>query len=339
MGCGFIATHGHAPAILETPGLLLAAVYDPDPDQIARFKERYPYAEGYTDADEFFSSRIDAVSITSPAPRHLENVSMAARYRKPVLCEKPLAMTEDDIEQMIAVMDDAGLPFATALCYRFSPVAQRIRQMVAEGVIGELRALRLIYIWNLHGKYDVAPDGRLYESPRRVGRMIEGGPMVDCGVHQIDLARWWSGAEIVRQQSAAAWVEQQYEAPDHVWLHLDHANGVHSAVEISFAYCHTVPEPINHFSYHLIGSDGLIRYDREGWLFEVRNSRGVWTFPGADEKNFAGMYAAWHRALETGDMGDMPTARDGLIVTRIARGATEAAIAQRRGLAMAVSAR
>ncbi len=49
MGCGVIASSGHLPAILETPGLELTAVYDPNPVQVARFRERYPHASGFTD--------------------------------------------------------------------------------------------------------------------------------------------------------------------------------------------------------------------------------------------------------------------------------------------------
>lgn len=336
MGCGVVATYGHAPAILQTPGLILASVYDPDPVQLARFKERYPYAEGFTDPEAFFASGIDAVSVTSPAPFHLDNVRDAARWGKPVLCEKPLAMNDADIETMIDIMEAADLPFATAFCYRFSPVALRIKEMIESGTIGEVRALRLMYVWDLHGKYEYLPDGRRIESPRRIGRMLEGGPMVDCGVHQIDLARWWTGAEIIHQRASAAWVERSYEAPDHVWLHLDHDSGAHTAVEMSFAYCHTAREPISRFSYHIIGTDGLIRFDRDGWHFEVRNSEGTQYLPGADEKNFTGMYHEWLHALETGETGNMPTARDGLIVTRIARTATNEAIAQRRNLASLV---
>jgi predicted dehydrogenase len=330
MGCGVVATYGHAPAIVQTPGLVLTSVYDPDPVQLARFKERFPYTDGYTDLNAFFASEIDAVSVTSPAPVHFDNVREAAKWGKPVLCEKPLAMNDADIETMIDIMESAGLLFATAFCYRFSPVALRIKEMIANRVIGEVRALRMIYIWDLHGKYEYLPNNQRIESPIRVGRMQEGGPMVDCGVHQIDLVHWWTGAEVVRQQASAAWIDQHYEAPDHVWLHLDHENGVHSAIEMSFSYGHTVSESLSHFSYHIIGTDGLIRFDRDGWHFEVRTPQGTQYLPGADEKNFAGMYAEWLQALQTGNLGNMPSAREGLRVTRIARAATEEAIANHR---------
>lgn len=329
MGCGVIATYGHLPGILETPGLELTSVYDPDPAQLARFREHYASARTFTDIDAFFQSGIDAVAVLSPAPFHLDNVCQAARYGKHILCEKPLAMRDAEIEQMIRVTDAAGVVLSAAFCYRFSPVALRIKELVANGAIGELRAMRLIYNWDLHGKFETDASGARILSPRRVGRMVEGGPMVDCGVHQIDLARWWTGSEFTRYTASGAWIDQDYQAPDHMWMHLDHANGVHTAVEMSFAYTHTARDPLAHFSYHLLGTDGLIRFDRDDWHFELRNSHGTEFMGGASEKNFTGMYHAWRDALESGTNGDLPSAHDGLLVTRIARSATERVIAAR----------
>ena len=153
--------------------------------------------------------------------------------------------------------------------------------------------------------------------------------MVDCGVHQIDLARWWLNSEVASYQAMGAWVED-YAAPDHVWLHMDHENAAHTMVEMSFTYGHTVKDPRSHFSYHLIGTDGVIRYDRDGWVFEVRTKHGTHRLPGSSEKNFEGLYAAWARALETGDRADLPTGFDGLRATQIAREATEDVIARHR---------
>jgi predicted dehydrogenase len=328
MGCGLIADYGHIPAINETPGLRLVSLYDPDPARAYFLQGKHNVPHAFTNSEAFFASDIDAVAIASPAPCHRQNVEDAARWGKPVLCEKPLAMTDHDAESMIATMENAGLLLAVGFCYRFSTVSMKIKELVQQRAIGDVRALRLIYVWNLHGKWEWTERGERLESPRRVGRMLEGGPMVDCGVHQIDLSRWWLGSEVVRHQQAGAWVED-YEAPDHVWLHMDHESGAHTAVEMSFSYTATAAEPRSHFSYHLIGTDGLIRFDRDGWHFEVRTPHGTQFLPGGDEKNFVGMYAAFAQALETGERGDLATGRDGLIATRIARSATQAVIANR----------
>ena len=328
MGCGMIAEYGHLPAILATEGLEAWAVYDPDPEHAYGLQHKYGIPHGYTVSSMFFESGIDAVVVASAAPAHLLNVTEAARYGLPVLCEKPLAMNDDDAEFMIQTMSDAGLMLATGFCYRFSSVAQNIKRLVSTGAIGDVRSLRLVYIWNLHGRDRVTSAGEIIVNPYWQGRMVEGGPIVDCGVHQIDLARWWLGSEVASFQAAGAWVEN-YEAPDHMWLHLDHENEAHTMVEMSFSYGHTVKDPRSHFAYHLIGTDGIVRYDRDGWLFEVRTKHGTHRLPGASEKNFEGLYAAFARALETGDVSELPTGYDGLRATQIARQATEDVIARR----------
>jgi predicted dehydrogenase len=317
-----VADYGHSWAIQQTPGLTLTALCDPNPEALGKLAERFPDARTFTDPAEFFAfSEIDAVSVCTPAPLHREHVEAATARGLHILCEKPLAMTEGDIAAMIQAADKADVLLATALCYRFSPVAQAFRKAFSEGWIGDIRALRLVYLWGLHGKF----DEHGVESPRRIGRFVEGGPLVDCGVHQLDLALWWTGSPVRSWQSAAAWIEE-HESPGHVWLHLDHESGVHTCVEVSFSYGQTAKEPCDLFTYEAIGTEGVLRYDRNGWLLEARTSRGTHRLEGASEKSFHGMYALWRDCLEAGKLlPDMPTAHDGRLLTRIAREATEAA--------------
>ncbi len=328
MGCGVVADYGHLPAIVKTPGLELVAVMDPNQERVHAAAEKFGSPLAFTDAKSFFESGLDAVLICSPAGAHLANVKNAAEYGVHVLCEKPLAMNDAESEEAIAAMDSAGRMLFTGFVYRFSPVALQIKAWVQQGVIGEVRSLRLIYIWDLHGQYEQDVDGEWVESPRWRGRMLEGGPMVDCGVHQIDLARWWTGQEVARSSANAAWVAE-YEAPDHVYMHMDHERGTHTMVEMSFTYGHTVREPRHHFSYHLIGTGGVIRYDRNGWILEARTGQETIRVPGGSEKNFGGMHAAFAEALRTGEPGHLPSGRDGLIATHLARTATDMAIANR----------
>jgi predicted dehydrogenase len=161
--------------------------------------------------------------------------------------------------------------------------------------------------------------------------MLEGGPMVDCGVHQIDLARWWTGSEIIRVTGLGAWVEMEgYDAPDHIYLHADHENGCHTQVEISFTYGHTSKDPRCEFWYELIGTEGLIRYNRQQRIFECVSSEGTEKREWTEEKNFHGMYRELEQTLRTGRSGNMPSGSDGLTATRLARLATESAVAWRK---------
>ena len=121
----------------------------------------------------------------------------AAKHGKHVLVRKPLATSQADIRAMKA----ADRMLFTGFKYLFSPSAIEIHRLVREGAIGEVRSLRLVYLWNLHGKWRWDEHGKMVSSPLRVGRMLEGGPMVDCGVHQIDMACCWLA--VVRRATIA----------------------------------------------------------------------------------------------------------------------------------------
>jgi len=316
MGCGMVARYGHLPAIQQTPDLQLHAIYDP----IA--SRDFPHA--FTDVEAFFRSGIEAVTITSPAPCHKDNVLAAARHGLPVLCEKPLALNRLEAEEMIAAMRQANVSLYSAFCYRFSPAALKIRELLRTGAIGDVRSLRLIYIWSLHGKY--TETGAIQQ--RRADRMLEGGPMVDCGTHQIDLATFWLDSPVQRFAAHGAWVDE-YEAPDHMWLHLDHANGAHTCVEISYSYHHTSKNRRAQFSYELIGTRGVIHYDVGQQLFKMENETGEHRFEFHGEKDFTGMYAEWARALHSGKSDLLTSATAGMRVVEIAREATHQVIRDR----------
>jgi len=329
MGCGNVATYGHLPAIRDCPDLELHALYDPDAARVRDLAspERFNVRHACHTEESFFASGIDAVAITSPAPAHEANALAAAAHGLPILCEKPLAMGAGQGQRMIDAADAAGVPLYVAFCYRFSPSALKIKELVSGGAIGEVRSLRLIYNWDCHGKYNDRDPARGI-APHREGRMLEGGPMVDCGTHQIDLAQWWLDSPVVKASGHGAWADE-YDAPDHVYAHLDHESGCHTMVEMSYSFGHTIKDPESSFVYQLIGTDGVITYDRNIGRFELRNHHGTQVMPFHHEKDFAGMYRAYARALETGGPGHLPTATEGLRVTDLAVNVTQQAIAVR----------
>ena len=320
-GGGVVADYGHAPAIAATKGMELAALYDPDPEACRRFVGRYPWLRTTTNFSEFLSFGLDAVTVASPAPAHKDNVLAMAHAGLPVLCEKPIALDDGDATAMQVAMENSGKPFGVAFCYRFSSVARSIKHLLDAGAIGEPRLIRLVYLWNLHGKWELGADGSRVESPRRRGRFIEGGPLVDCGVHQIDLARWWTGSHVTEFEAYGARVEE-HETPGHLWLHMHHESGCATTVEVSFSYGSTVRDAVDIFTYELVGTAGLIRYNRDGWRLEMRNDAETRWLDGGGEKDFGAMYAAWRDVLVSGNLGDFPGARDAREASRIAGEAT-----------------
>jgi len=351
MGCGVVANYGHLPALARTAGLTVHALFDPDAGRREAAAERFDVPVATGDEDAFFAgdgdAGLDAVLVTSPAPAHAANVEACAARGLPVLCEKPLAMNDAEGRAMIDVMararGGAGAPLYVAFCYRFSTAALEIKRLVAEGAIGRVAGLRLIYNWDCHGLYNHRDPGRGV-APYRDGRMREGGPMVDCGTHQIDLAAWWLGRPIQAWTGHGAWTDTDdaYDCPAHIWAHLTHAAqpGVaptHTAVEMSYGYGHTAHDADSSFKYELIGTDGVIVYDRNPGRFELRNAAGTTPLTYHEEKNFDAMHQAWACLLETGDPGHLATAEEALAATRIALEVTRQAAAGRLGSTPPVS--
>jgi predicted dehydrogenase len=174
IGCGMIAELGHLPAIEQVPGIKLYALFDLDFGRAKQLQRRFNVPHAYPTEEEFYGSNIDAVVICTPAHVHHRNVLDAARAGKHVLCEKPLGVTEEEMLEMDEVMRGAGLQLFTGFNYRFSQSALEIRRLVRENGIGEVRLLRLIYNWHLHGKWHWDEDGRRVDAPLRRGRMLRG---------------------------------------------------------------------------------------------------------------------------------------------------------------------
>jgi hypothetical protein len=133
----------------------------------------------------------------------------------------------------------------------------------------------------------------------------------------------------VRYAAHGAWVDD-YEAPDHVWLHMEHASGAHTTVEVSYSYHHTTRRMRSEFVYELIGTEGVIRYDRERRTFSVESSQGSRELPFHREKNFAGMYAELARTLDSGESTLLASGEEGLRATEIVLDATRQVTERRR---------
>lgn len=328
LGCGSVASFGHLPAIHKTPGFELVSLYDPVPGRAQLFANEFG-GQPFDDLDEFFATGLDAVAVTSPLPAHHDNVMLCAEHGVHVLCEKPIAENEDDASDMIAVMEDADKGFFVGFVYRFSPVAIQFREWHHQNLLGKVKHFRMVYNWNLHGQWVQHGDGPWVESPAWRGRMLEGGPLIDCGVHQIDLVRWISGLEVKSCDGFGTWISN-YESPDHITAHLQLENDVTASIEVSFTYGHTAHDPRSVFTYEMIGTGGVARFDRDGYILEARDGHGIIQVPGTGEKNFDGMYAQFLRYIEQGETGYLASPQDALIASEIAIECTDKAIRKRK---------
>ncbi len=177
------AAHVHADsyahALQELDETVLVAVWDNEPARGQAFAARYgvPFAPDLTAL--LAGSDLDAVVITAENVRHPDLGEAACRAGKHVLCEKPLAMTHEGAEAMIAAARQAGVVLATAFPMRHNLSARRVKETLRSGTLGRVLAVRATN----HGQ---VPPGWFLD-PALSG----GGAVMDHTVHVADLLRWY----------------------------------------------------------------------------------------------------------------------------------------------------
>jgi D-xylose 1-dehydrogenase (NADP+, D-xylono-1,5-lactone-forming) len=128
---------------------------------------------------------VDAVYISLPNSLHVEWSIRALEAGKHVLCEKPLTRRPEDAERAFDVAERAGRVLMEAFMYRHHPQTKRIKQLVDDGAIGELRAMRAAFSFDLLASRD-AGDVRLNAE-------LDGGSLMDVGCYCVSGARLLAG--------------------------------------------------------------------------------------------------------------------------------------------------
>jgi len=182
LGCGDVARRRVAGAIAKDPGSRLVAACRRNAEALEEFCNDFGVPRGYTDeADLIGDADIDAVYIATPVDRHLGQTLACAAAGKHVLCEKPMAMSVEECDRMIAACLEAGVTLGLAYYRRFYPVLDRIRDVIAEGRIG--RVFSITAVTATPFEFRDGEDGYW----RVVLEEGGGGALMDVGSHRLNL--------------------------------------------------------------------------------------------------------------------------------------------------------
>ena len=194
---GILSTAGIATE-KAIPGMLLAArcevvaIGSRDPARAAAVAERHGIARVHGSYEALLADPdVDAIYVPLPNHLHSEWTIAAARARKHVLCEKPLALTSADAERMIEVCRAEGVALMEAFMYRLHPSWVAVRELVASGRIGRLAA---VSSWFSYFNDDPA-------NIRNV-RAYGGGALFDIGCYSVNLSRMLFGSEPERVEAS-----------------------------------------------------------------------------------------------------------------------------------------
>ncbi|MCW5849147.1 MAG: Gfo/Idh/MocA family oxidoreductase [Anaerolineae bacterium] len=188
IGAGQIAERQMVSAMRETTGHELAAVMRRDRAGADAFAARHGVSRAYHRVEDLLADpAVNTVYIATPPVAHFDNVTLAAQAGKVILCEKPLARTVDEARAIVDVCQQHGVPLMVCYYQRYNARHQQIRQLVADGVIGQVTAVRVAF----SDRYPPAP-GAWRHDPSIGG----GGPLLDLAPHCIDLVRFLVGPAI-----------------------------------------------------------------------------------------------------------------------------------------------
>jgi predicted dehydrogenase len=202
VGTGFIAQL-HAEAFGRSTVAAVRAVVSHSADRAEAFARRWGIPAWCTQVQELVErTDVDLVCVGAPNAQHRDIVVAAAQAGKHVICEKPLARTLREADEMIAACRRAGvkLMYAEELC--FAPKYVRAKQLADEGALGDVYLVR-------QAEHHSGPHSDWFYDPQQSG----GGVLMDMGCHGIEFARWVHGKPAVRSVSAEAALFVHHERP------------------------------------------------------------------------------------------------------------------------------
>ncbi|CAA9464741.1 MAG: Myo-inositol 2-dehydrogenase [uncultured Rubrobacteraceae bacterium] len=186
--------------VAGAPGVVLAAVVDPDPEA-RRYVEAVP---GYGVLEEALEAvECDAVLVATPPPTHHAVAKAALEAGKHVLCEKPLATSLQDAFDLLEVAERAQRVLMVSQNYRYNAPFRAVQRLVLGGELGELASIRI----------SCRRDTRKLFAPEDFRYSMRHPYVLDMSIHHFDLIRAASGRD-VRGVYARSW-----RVPDSPFVH------------------------------------------------------------------------------------------------------------------------
>lgn len=186
VGCGVISPT-HARSIHELPDACLTAVCDIVPEKAQALAGVYP-AEVYTDVGEMLRhADIDVVDVTTPSGTHADIGIAAARAGKHVLVEKPMDITLERADALIAACRETGVKLGVISQHRFDPAVMALRAAVQEGRLGRLNFGGSHTKWFRSQEYYDSGDWR------GTWALDGGGALINQSIHYVDLLQYMLG--------------------------------------------------------------------------------------------------------------------------------------------------
>ncbi len=255
IGCGGIADRRTIPGMMLADNAELIAVMDANGEVAEKVREKYNAKYAFDNYEELLAlEEIDAVYIASPVFCHMEQATAAAKAKKHILLEKPMALTADESAQIAAVCEKEGVKLGVGLMMRFHSYHQEMKKIVAAGKLGDIVSMRgQLTCW-----YPDIPNNW-----RQNKALSGGGALMDMGIHCIDLLQYITGLKATEVTGFAGTQTFSYNADDSAAIVMKMENGALAMVDSNF----NIPDAAAKCKLEIYGTKGSIM--AEGTISQV----------------------------------------------------------------------
>jgi predicted dehydrogenase len=187
IGCGDVTEKKSGPAFKKIEGSDLTMVMRRDEEKLIDYAKRHKIDAYTTDYKTLLDSQlVDAIYIATPPKWHHFYVLEAAKYKKPIYVEKPMALSVAECEEMVNVCREYNVPLFVAYYRRGQEKFKHVKSLIEEKAIGEIRSFHYVYTSKLP---ELNPDRNWMFNKEESG----GGLLYDMGSHMIDILLFFFG--------------------------------------------------------------------------------------------------------------------------------------------------
>lgn len=246
IGAGDIVRKRVAPALVDLENCELVSVSRSRAELAESFAREFGIKKWFADWSELVKdSEIDAVYIATPVYLHKEQTIFAANHGKHILCEKPMAMTVAECDEIIAACQANNVKLGIAYYRHFYPIINRIKEIIASDEIGKVSVAQI----NAFEYLEMSPDSPRYWFLQK--EKSGGGPMMDFGCHRLEVLTNIFG-KVTNLQSILANVFFEREVEDTATAILQFESGVCANLTVT----HAANEPQD--TLYIFGTKGSI---------------------------------------------------------------------------------
>lgn len=207
IGCGKIAQVRHIPEYVTNPDVCLYGLFDINKERAAELAEKYD-CRAYDSYEALLADpEIDAVSVCVANNAHAEISIAAMKAGKHVLCEKPMAVTLEECEEMVKTAKETGKYLMIGQNQRLAKAHMKAKQLIAEGAIGKVLTFRTIFGHGGPETWSVDPGKNTWFFDKTKAAM---GAMADLGIHKTDLIQYITGEKVVETKAVLGTLDKKY---------------------------------------------------------------------------------------------------------------------------------